>query len=197
MADEKRVKDIMAHVDEYNKVNAEARLCDAMFILRQNYENLKKNVPGKFHKTMLVKDRSGKIVGKLSVYDLIRGLVPDHARKTEQSRSYYRMVSSRAARVDQEVAQTLEGFQWLHTTFFDLVVQETQKKVKDVMSPIHPLLEEDDTINKAIYVMFKESIRQPAVVRGGEIVGIVNIMDIFPILLEIAGHECFLPTETN
>jgi CBS domain-containing protein len=195
--EEKHVKDIMAHVDEYNQVNAEARLCDALFILRQNHENLQRDPTGKYHKTLLVKDESGKIVGKLSVYDLIRGLVPDHARETEHSRSYSGRMSSRAARVEQEVAQTMEGYQWLHTKFFDLVVQETQKKVRDVMSSLDPLLKENDTINKAIYVIFKENIRQPAVVRDEKIVGIINIMDIFPILLEIAGDECFLPSETD
>ena len=82
-----------------------------------------------------------------------------------------------------------ERFKWLHTSFFDLVKQESQKKVKDVMSPIHPLLEEDDTISKAIYIMFKEHIRQPMVMRKNEILGIVNIMDIFPVLLEIAAES--------
>ncbi|MBE9580568.1 MAG: CBS domain-containing protein, partial [Proteobacteria bacterium] len=70
--------------------------------------------------------------------------------------------------------------------------QETQKKVKEVMSPIHPVLVEDDSINKAIYVMFKEQIRQPMVTRDGKIIGVVNIMDIFPELLEIAGDVCVI-----
>jgi predicted transcriptional regulator len=60
------------------------------------------------------------------------------------------------------------------------------------MSPIHPLLEEDDTLNKAVYVMFKENIRQPLVIRDGRIVGVINIMDIFPVILEIAGDQCFI-----
>jgi hypothetical protein len=40
--------------------------------------------------------------------------------------------------------------------------------------------------------MFKENIRQPLVTRDNIIVGVLSIMDIFPILLNIAGHECFL-----
>ena len=37
------------------------------------------------------------------------------------------------------------------------------KKVKEVMSPIHPLLEEGDRLHQAVYVLFKENIRS----RGG------------------------------
>jgi predicted transcriptional regulator len=63
--------------------------------------------------------------------------------------------------------------------------------VKEIMSPIHPLLEEEDTINKAVYLMFKENIRQPLVARDGKIVGVVSIMCVLPELLSIAGDECF------
>jgi CBS-domain-containing membrane protein len=131
-------------------------------------------------------------VGKLSIYDLIRSLVPESAKKTEFSRMYYRTLSSRALEVADEVGAVQERFKWLHSTFLDLVKQETQKKVKEVMSPIHPVLVEDDGINKAIYLMFKENIRQPMVTRDGKIIGVVSIMDIFPELLEIAGDVCVI-----
>jgi len=192
MADKKRVKDIMAHIDEYDKIDMEAPLCDALAILKKNHEKIKACVTGKFHKTLLVTDASKKIIGKLSIYDLIRGLVPEPAKEMEISRSFYSMLSSRALEVSAEVGEMQERFRWLHSTFLDLTKQETQKKVKQVMSPIHPLLVEEDSINKAIYVMFKEKIRQPLVVRDGEIIGVVNIMDIFPELLEIAGDVCVL-----
>ncbi|MBI5582227.1 MAG: hypothetical protein HY892_00235 [Deltaproteobacteria bacterium] len=60
------------------------------------------------------------------------------------------------------------------------------------MSPIHPLLEEGDSLNQAVYVMFKENIRQPLVMRDGKIVGVINIMDIFPVLLQVAADQCFV-----
>ena len=192
MAEEKRVKDIMSRISEYEKIDLGARLCDALSILRKNHEKIQAGGTGSYHKTLFVTDAGGKIVGKVSIFDLIRGLVPEHAKAPEHSRAYYSMISSRALDVVEEVGEVQERFKWLHTTFMELVRQETQKKVKDVMSSVHPLLHEEDGINKAIYVMFKEDIRQPLVARGGEIVGVVSIMDIFPVLMEIAGDECFL-----
>jgi CBS domain-containing protein len=187
MGDEKKVKDIMAHIDEYNTIYVEAPVCEVLSILKENYEKIKGNVTGKFHKTLIVIDASNNIVGKLSIFDLIRGLVPEATKKPELTRAYYRVLSSRAQEVADEIGAMQERFGWLHSSFFDLVKQECQKKVQDIMSPVHPLLVEEDNLNKAIYVMFKENIRQPVVTRKGKIVGVVNIMDIFPVLLEIAG----------
>ena len=187
MEDEKRVKDIMSRMEEYDKVDMETSLCHALRILEKNHEKIKSGVPGTFHKTLFVTGASKKIIGKLSIYDLIRGLVPEPAKELEASRAFYSVLSSRAVAVADEVGRIQEGFGWLRSNFCDLVNKECKKKVKDVMSPIHPLLKEDDSINKAIYVMFRENIRQPVVTRDGEIVGVVSIMDIFPVLLEIAG----------
>jgi predicted transcriptional regulator len=188
-----KVKEILSPVSEYNQVDQEAPLCEAIAMLRSNLKKIEAGERGVFHKTLLVTDASQKIVGKLSVFDLIRGLVPDQAKTPEVSRAFfYRALSERTQAVADEVAHLKERFQWLDHTFFDLVKQETQKKVKEVMAPVHVLLDEEDSISKAIFVMFKENIRQPLVTRKGEIVGVVNIMDIFPLLLEIAGDECFL-----
>jgi CBS domain-containing protein len=192
MGKQKTVKDIMAHIDEYDKVSMDAPLCDVLSILRKNYEYIKAGKDGKFHKTILITDHSGEFVGKLSLYDLVRSLVPEAAKKPDLSRAYYRTLSSRAVEVADEIGQVQERFQWLQSSFLDLVKQETQKKVKDVMSPVVAYLEENDTINKAIFVMFKENVRQPGVTRDGKLVGLVNFIDVFSELLEVAGDECFL-----
>jgi Mg/Co/Ni transporter MgtE len=186
------VKAVMAPIEEYLTVQAEAPLCEAIFLLRQNYNKIKAGEKGTFHKTLFVTDAAGAIIGKLSIFDLIRGLVPERAKAPAISRTFYRSLSERQLAVAEEVGKLRERFDWLDKTFLELVKEETQKKVKEVMSPIHPLLEEDDSLNKAVYVMFKENIRQPLVVREGRIVGVINIMDIFPVILEMAGDQCFI-----
>lgn len=191
MAEERQVKDIMAHIDEYQTVDVDAPLCDVLNVLSKNYEKIQAKVPGKYHKTVLVTDSSKSFVGKISLFDLVRALVPETAKKPELSKLYYRSLSMRVEEAAAEVSAVQQRFQWLNNTFMDLVKQETQKKVRDVMSPLHPLLHEGDSLNMAVYVMFKENIRQPAVVRDGQIVGIVNLIDVFSVLLEVAGDQCF------
>jgi CBS domain-containing protein len=191
MAVEKRVKDIMSPIEEYNMVQEDDRLCDVLRILRDNFRKLQAREPGEYHKTLFVKNADGEIVGKLSIFDLIRGLVPEAAKSASPEFLHYRAISMRTGGVEKEIAAIQERFKWLDHSFFDLVKAETQKTVKEVMSPIHPMLEEEDTINKAVYLMFKENIRQPLVVREGKIVGVVSIMCVLPELLSIAGDECF------
>jgi len=192
MKDDKKVGDIMSHIEEYETIREDEPLCNAIHKLRDNFEKIQAAADETYHKTFMVTDKEGEIVGKLSIFDLIRGLVPKSVKMSENSRAQYKLLSSRAKEVADRAGDVAERYQWLHHTFLDLVVRETQKLVKEVMSPIYPFLDEDDTINKAIYVMFKENIRQPMVERDGKIVGLVSIMDVFPTLLDVAGDECFL-----
>lgn len=185
-AQEKTVKDIMCRIEEYEKIDSETSLREALNNLKKYAEQVAagEKMPG--HKTTFVTDASGKIIGKLSFYDFIKALVPEPAKDANLSKKLASIVSSRALEVTAEITEMRKHFEWMHNTFGELVKKEAGKKVKDVMSPIHPVLKEDDGLNKAIFEMFKENIRQPLVTRDGEIVGVVNLMGIFPELLQHA-----------
>ncbi|RLB43708.1 MAG: hypothetical protein DRH12_02100 [Deltaproteobacteria bacterium] len=190
MEDTKRVRDILIPIEEYESVSIESRLSDVLATLKRNYEARKHLDNGEIHTTVFIKDSSERIVGKVSMYDLIRGLVPESVKGPEMSRAYYSVLSSRILEVTKEVSEVQARFKWLHSSFVDLIKQEAQKSVKDVMSQVHPLLKEDDTINHAIYIMFKEDVRQPLVVRDGEVIGVVTLKAIFDEMIELLGPEC-------
>lgn len=190
MGEEKRVKDLMNPIEKYDTVDVGAQLCDALAILKRNHENLKSGAIGGFHKTVFVTDASKKIVGKISMYDLIRGLVPENARSPELFSA--RAISSRVLEVADQVGELQERFRWLHSTFLDLVKQEAHKQVKDIMSEVHPVLQEDDPMNLAIYILFKEGVRQQLVERDGKIVGVMNLMVLLNEFLETVGPECYV-----
>ena len=191
MTAERKVKDIMAPIEDYDKVNIDSKLCDALSILKRNYETLKTRSSNNFHKTLFVVDGDNNIVGKLSMYDLIRSLVPEPAKEPEVSMAYHAMLSSRSLEVAEEVGDFQEHFEWLNSTFSELVKQEAHKMVKDVMNPvIKSVLIEEDKLNQAIYVMFKEDVRQQLIHREGKIVGVVNLNAIFSELIEVVGPEC-------
>jgi CBS-domain-containing membrane protein len=188
MGNDKRVKDVMNPIAEYDTVDVDAKLCDAFAVLKRNYERTKQG--GTYHKTLFVTDPSKKIVGKLSMYDLIRGLVPEHAKSPELFSA--RAISSRAQEVADQVGDFQERFKWLHSTFADLVKQEAHRKVKDIMSEVHPVLKEDDKMNLAIYVLFRQGVRQQLVERDGKIVGVMNLMVLLNEFLETVGPECYV-----
>jgi predicted transcriptional regulator len=107
-----------------------------------------------------------------------------------------RALDSRALEVADEIGEFQERFKWLHTSFFDLVKQEAHKKVKDIMSPFQTVLMEDDKMNLAVYVLFKEGVRQQLITRDGEPVGVINLMCVFRELLETVSPECYVKWET-
>ena len=193
MTEFKKIKDIMAPIEDYDKVNIDAQLCDAMSILKGNFEKLRSGDKGNYHKTLLVVDAEDNIVGKLSMYDLIRGLVPEPAKKPEVSKAYGAMRSGRMREVSAEVGDFQEHFNWLHATFSDLIKQEAHKKVRDIMSPIaKSSLKADDKLTHGIYTLFKDNVRQQFVQDEEKIVGVVNLNVIFTELLEVAGPECHI-----
>ncbi len=189
MSDEKRVGDIMIPIEEYHKVDQGAELRKALGLLKKDHEDMKVGKAGPFHKTLFVTDADDKVVGKLSMYDVVKGLVPEMAKKPEMSRALYSVLSSRALEVADEVRDFQDRFEWLHHGLHELIRQESGKKVGNIMSPVHPVLKEKDTINQAIYAIFKENVRQPLVARDGKIIGVVDSIHIFDELIEIAGPE--------
>lgn len=194
MTEERRVKDIMVPIEEYDKVGVDAEFCDVLSILKRNYENIKTGQTGRrLHRTLFVMDAEGRIVGKLSMYDLIRGLVPEPAKAPEVSKAYHRRLSSRAMRVVEEVGEVQEHYKWLQSSFKELVKQEAHKKIRDIMKPVQKsVLREEDRINQAIYVIFKEEVRQQLVYRDEEVVGVVNLNVLFAELLETVSPECHI-----
>lgn len=188
------VKEVMNPIEEYDTVDIDAHLCDALAILKKNYENEKAGAIGKFHKTIFVTDASGKFVGKISMYDLIRGLVPENVKKPEFLSG--RALSSRALEAADEAGDLIEHFQWENHSFSELVKQEAHKKVRDIMSPITGgVLKEDDKVNHAIYILFNDEVRQQMVVRDGKIVGVLNLMVILTQFLEAVGPDCYVDWE--
>jgi len=185
MADEKRVRDIMVPIEEYHTIDQDAELRVAIAIVKKDYEDLKEGKISGFHKTFFVTDAKGKIVGKLSMHDVIQGLIPEHAKAPELSRPYYSVLSSRAVEVEEEIRDFQQRFEWLHHGLLELIKQAAGKKVKEMMSPVHPVLKEKDTINHAIYAMFKEKVRRPLVIRDGQIVGVVDSIHIFNEFIEL------------
>ncbi|MBW1741965.1 MAG: CBS domain-containing protein [Deltaproteobacteria bacterium] len=188
------VKDVMNPIEEYDTVDVDAHLCDALAILKRNHENQKAGTIGKFHKTIFVTDASKNFVGKISMYDLIRGLVPENVKKPEFTSA--RALSSRALEVAEQVGDLKEHFEWENSSFADLVKQEAHKKVTDIMTPITGgVLTEGDKVNHAIYVLFKDGVRQQLIVRDNQVVGVLNLMVILTQFLDAVGPECYVEWE--
>lgn len=193
MEEKKRVGDIMYPIEEYSTISNDSNLSEVLGILKKHDNLAGSEAGGKIRRTLFVTDKDGIITGKLTVYDVVKSLVPEDVKNPEHSRAFYSILSSRALEVADHVEKFQDRFRLLNSDFIDLVKHVCSSKVKDVMSKVYPLLKEDDTINQAIYVMFKENIRHPLVVRNGQIVGVVTFWAVFQELMEVLGPDCKIP----
>ncbi|MFZ5562604.1 MAG: hypothetical protein ACOZBW_01020, partial [Thermodesulfobacteriota bacterium] len=110
--------------------------------------------------------------------------------KTVELRALNTLLSSRVKQVAEDVSEIQERFAWLHQSFYDLVKTESRKNIRDCMAPVHVVLKEDDTINWAIYSMFKLQVRELLVTHNGKVVGVLNFTHLFTELMSIVGPDC-------
>jgi uncharacterized protein YcfL len=158
-------------------------------MLKQHYDQFKSQSVARFNKSIFVVDETQNIIGKLSMYHFIRALVPKESRDTQQ-KAVKTLLSSRVREVQSEISKIQERFYWVNRSFVDLVKQEAQKSIRDCMAPAHAVLKEDDTINTAIYNMFKLNVRELLVTHDTMVTGVLNFTNIFDELMEIVGPEC-------
>jgi hypothetical protein len=189
MKKEKKVKDIMVPIEKFDTIDVDAPLCEGLLKLKQHYDLYRPQSVARFNKSIFVVDRTKKIIGKLSMFHFIRALVPKESRGDEP-KTVQTMLSSRVKEVQSEISKIQERFYWVNRRFSDLVHQEAQKSIRECMAPAHAVLKEDDTLNWAIYNMFKLNVRELLVCRDTVVTGVLNFTNIFDELMEIVGPEC-------
>ena len=64
MKDDKKVGDIMSHIEEYETIREDEPLCNAIHKLRDNFEKIQAAADDTYHKTFMVTDKEGEIINQ-------------------------------------------------------------------------------------------------------------------------------------
>jgi len=110
---------------------------------------------------LMVIDDAEKLVGMLSMYDILLFVQPRHAH------------------VWQELTETDQT-----RAFGDLLGRVKSIQVGDLMTPDVLTIEPQTHLTAIVDIMIKRHVRRLPVVREGQVVGIVYISDLFYRLLE-------------
>ncbi len=169
--EEKQVRDVMIPIEEYTTVGPEKTVREGIQMLRQSFEV---SVPTSRlmkmgHRSILVMDRKGELLGVLSIMDLIRSVRPSYLSAPKPS-----MADS-----IQYSAMFWSGLFTRQAKALALV------KIVDIMSPSPPVIREDANLMEAANLLFTERSRR-LVVLGleGKVIGVVREQEIF---FELAG----------
>ena len=171
---EPKVKDLMIPLSQYVTVSEDASLFDAVATLRQVKQSFDQD---KDHpRAILVLDKAGAVIGKLSQWDVIRGLDPKY-----NEIGHIQGTSQLAFTSDFIRSQVKKYGLWEHP-LGDLCSKASRIKVKDIMYKPGKgeYVSEDASLDEAVHQMII-GYHQSLLVRQGKniIIGILRLSDVF------------------
>ncbi|MBI4643447.1 MAG: CBS domain-containing protein [Deltaproteobacteria bacterium] len=155
---EKKVKDLMIHLEDYPHIPYWFTLRQAMAIVREAAVKFE----GTFEpRAVLVFDEKYQLMGILTLRDIIKGLEPRFLKETE------------LIKADPSLAILMGDL------FGPGLKEASQRPVSEVMSPIKVTIPGSDPIAKGIFLMIKEDVGLAPVMEGGKVMGMIRLSDLF------------------
>lgn len=167
-----KVKNIMVPLSEYSTISKDTALYEAVLALEETQK--KADQDSEKHRTTLVIDQGGRVVGTLDQWDVIKGLEPK-CRPIETLKE-----TSRFGFSPDFIKSMMEGYPLWRTPLMDICKKADDIKVKDIMHSISEgHVDEETTLDKAIHQLVNSNRQSLPVTRGNDIIGILRLSDVF------------------
>jgi CBS domain-containing protein len=174
------VRDLMVPRNQYASIGPDNTLYEAALAL-QEAQRLEQSLdPGRHRdRAILVVDEFGKVTGKLSMLNVLGGLLPRYARvggHAVSARAAARLGSARALIESQE----RDAGRW-KKPLENLIEKASDVRVHELIRPFGEgeLVDEDESLDSAIHKMVNGRYQSLLVTRDGEIVGILRLTDVY------------------
>jgi len=163
--EEKKAGDIMIPIEDYTTIDADSTVKEGIEELRRSYESFVST--GKImetgHRSILVFDKKGALIGILSILDLIRAVRPAYLSAPKPS-----------------MADSLQYSPMFWAGLFTSQAKDlVHKRVRDIMSDPPLSVEEDANLMEVAEMLYTQGARRLAVTRKGKVVGVVREQEIF------------------
>lgn len=168
-----RVRDLMVPLGQYASIREDATLYDAVVALE---DARNKHEGGAYpYRAVLVCDKTGRVIGKLSLLDLLRSLEPKYGEMGD-----LRKVSGHGLSAEF-LRSTISAYDLWKTPLDDLCRKAAEMNVGVVIkSPLEgEFIDADASLNKGIHQLIMGRHQSLLVTHEGEIVGIFRLTDIF------------------
>lgn len=169
------VKDLMVPLSEYATVTEGATLFEAVMTLEEVQEKFDSSHSKYHHRAVLVLDKKGRVIGKLSQLNVLRALEPkdERIRKTEEI--------SQFGFSSKFITDLREQYRLAGVSLADLSSNAAKMRVEDYMKTPSEgeYVEEDAPLDTAIYQLVTGFHLSLLVTRNKEIVGVLRMSDVF------------------
>jgi len=158
MPNQKKVKDLMIHLEDYPHIPYWFTLRQAMAIVREAAIKFE----GSFEpRAVLVFDEKYQLMGILTLRDIIKGLEPRFLKET----NLIKMDPSLTVLLGDLLGPQMK--------------ENSQRPVSEVMSPIQVTVDGNAPIVKALYLMIKENVGMMPVIQDTKVAGMIRMSDLF------------------
>ena len=181
------VKDLMVPLSEYATVTEDATLYDAVLSLEEAQEKFEDKHTRYRHRAILMLDKNGNVVGKLSQLDVLRALEPKYQDMIQGEGSHWYGFTK------QFMKSTLEDYNLFANPLDDICRKAGEQPVKRFMqTPTEgEYISEEATLEAAIHQLILGNSQSLLVTQDEKIVGILRLTDVFAAVFHKM-KECFI-----
>lgn len=164
---EKRIRDIMVPLSEFSTIREDRAVAEAVETLAQSFAKamITNTLSETVHRSVLVLDHRGRVIGVLIFQDLLRALQPPSLRRTLEK-------PSRTDAVPLEPPS--------HPGMFTVMVQDILKQpVGELMSEVPPVIDTGADLMEAANRLLLLKVPRLLVMERDNPVGVVREQDLF------------------
>jgi CBS domain-containing protein len=180
------VNELMVPLSEYATVSEDATLYDAVLALEKAQEHFEDKHTRYRHRAVLILDKTGQVIGKLSQMDLLKALEP----------KYQGMLEGRGPQrfgfTKKFMQSMLKEYNLFADPLEDICRKAGEKNVKEFMyTPGEgEYVTENAPLGEAIHQLIMGHHQSLLVTRDDKIVGILRLTDVFAAVFHKM-KECF------
>lgn len=169
------VKDLMVPLSEYATVQEGSTLFEAVLTLEKAQEEFDYEHTPYHHRAVLILNKDKKVIGKLSQLGVLRAIMPKNER-TQQIEDISRFGFSTGL-----IGSLREKYRLEDGILYDVYKKAIRMKVEDCMQTLSEgeYVDEKASLDTAIYQLVTGKHLSLIVSRGGEIVGLLRMSDVF------------------
>ncbi|MBU0755945.1 MAG: CBS domain-containing protein [Planctomycetes bacterium] len=171
----RRLEKYMVPLSEYAVVDQFATLYEAVMELERAQKNFSRDEH--WHRAVLVRDDTGKIVGKLSQWDVIKALEPRYKDITEYGHSV------RFGFSPQFIKSMVKSYDLWSGPLQDVVGKAAKIIVKDIMytPAAGEYVHEDASFDEAVHMLVIGHHQSLLVTdkKGNRVIGVLRLVDVF------------------
>jgi len=171
MLDGLTVRDFYIPMTDYPHIDSSSPVCKAIVLMHSSLTG------GSKYRTILVTDEQQRLMGYLSVRDLIRAVGPPYLRKKAPQIKGHQPFQI----TDQDFSALSLIWQ---EGFTEKIREEARRPVTEVMTLVDKTVAMEDPFAKCVYLMLAQDVLILPVVEDEKVLGVVRLIDAFDLIAD-------------